>query len=229
MAQLTRRKWSDIDTEVQRRVGGQFFTGMTARIQQAIQEAYFQFATVYNHYELQESVIQPLLASTSSMDLPEGAYSVLSVAEVDSDGEVILVLQNRNEIIRKGLFDPTTGQPASYARSGRAGTSLQFNRAADVERQYQIDYYRLPDRIDFAATTEPSCYSELNEIFDGVLIDLAQARLGGILRASDIEAYGRSLAEAYLGQQQVPPVFEEPTGDLSDTVLTNRPRGGLRG
>lgn len=229
MAQLTRRKWSDIQTEVERRVGGQFYTGMEARIQQAIQEAYFQFATVYNHYELQESVTQALLSGTSSMDLPDGAYSVLSVAEVDSSGEVVLVLQNRNEIIRKGLFDPTTGQPASYARSGRGGRSLQFNRATSEERQYQIDYYRLPDRIDFAETEEPTCYSELNEIFDSVLIDLSQARIGGILRASDIEAYGRSLAEAYLGQQQVPPVMEEPTGDLSDTVLTNRPRGGLRG
>lgn len=229
MAALTRRKWSDIETEVNRRIGGQFYSGMAARIQQAIQEAYFQFATVYNHYELQESVLQTLTEGSSLMDMPEEAFSILTIAEVDVDQEAVLVLQNRNEIVRKGLFNPTAGAPDSYARSGQGGRSIQFNRATDSDRRYQIDYYRLPDRIDFVATVEPDCYSELNEIFDSVLIDLAQARIGGILRSSDIEAYGRSLAEAYLGQQQVPPVLEEPTGDLSDTVLTNRPRGGLRG
>lgn len=229
MAQLVRQTWSDILTEVKRSVGGQHYPDFDTRCKQWIQEAYFRFALTYNHYELQDQTVKTLLEDESAFEIPDTAFSILSVAEVDEDGDIVLVLVNKNEIIRQGLFNPTAGQPDSYARSSRSGIELQLNRPTDAERQYRVCFYRLPSLIDFAATAGPVAYSELHEVYDSAIIDLAVMRAAGKERSEEMMYFAEKLAQPFLEEQPTPAVVEEPAADLSETNLVNRPRGGLRG
>lgn len=222
---LVRRDWDALLTEAKRCAGGPQYSAYASRLQQWIKEAYFRIALTYNHYELHKSVTKTVAAGDSSFPLELDAFIVMSVVEVDSTGQPVLVLQLRNEILRQGLWDPNTGQPLFYTRSGTGGRTVQFNRALDTARSYEVQYYRKPVAPDFST----GVYSELDEIWDEVILDWAMVRAGVRAWNYEMVSGNQMLLSDYLGSQVQDLAIDEPQADQPSSTKTNRPRGGLQG
>ena len=230
MAQIARRLWSEIQTETLRRVGGVQYTNFAARLQYWIWEAYQKLCLTYNHYELQDEIVESLATGAASIKLPENCYSVMSVAEVDTAGEILLVLQNQNDVIRQGLWKSFRGQPQNYSRSGHLGTRLQFDCSSDTDRNYRICVYRFPDSPDFTAAIGTNFSTPQIAIFwEQAIIDAAVARAGASMAAGEVQAQAEAALDSFLGQQIQAPLVEQPPGDLPNTPKSDSPRGGLQG
>lgn len=224
---MARMTWAEIRAETFRMIGGVRYTGMDARIERWIKQAYYELALKFTHAELAWEETHVLSLGHSTLALPDGAFSVTSIAEMDANGLPELILTNKNDILRLGTFRPTAGQPTAYARTGRGSRSIQFNRKTDVARSYSISFYRFPEEpvVTAASATSP----ELHEYFDPVIVDLASVIGATALRNGELLAAVQARYEAAVSGQLVPGILEVIPTDLPETPLANTPKSGDRG
>jgi hypothetical protein len=230
MAQIQRRLWSEIKTEALRRLGGVQYTGFSSRVEYWIWEAYQKLCLTYNHYELQDEVVIGLATGESSITLPDGAYAVMGVAEVNASSQVVRVLQNRHDLIRQGLFVIFSGQPENYSRAGHRGTRLQFDRPTNEDRSYRISLYRFPEAPDFSAASGANfSLPQIPAFWEAAILDATVVRAGASVAAVEVLAAAQQALGEFLGEQIQSPLIDQPPGDLPGTSRADAPKGGLQG
>jgi len=230
MTQIARRIWSEVYTEVLRRIGGVQYTNFQTRLQYWIWECYLKLCLTYNHLELQDEIVESMSAGASSIKLPDNCYAVMSVAEVNPTEEVIQVVQNQNDVIRQNLWVGFRGQPQNYSRSGHFGSRIQFDRATDVDRSYRICVYRFPDAPDFSAVAgAPFSLPQTSVFWDQAILDAAIVRAGASIAASEVKGEADASLQAFLNEQIQSPLNDLPPGDLPNTPKSDAPRGGAQG
>lgn len=226
MTAIARRTWANMSTECEAVLGGTIYANQQTRIRQYLNDSYRQICVAIHHYGLDEEDTQTLVQGQSILDVPSNAYAIYGVTEIDSSGNTLAILSNKNEMVRKGLWISSEGQPDKFARTGKGGLKLQLNRPVDQDRRYRIDYLRTPTAPDFDGG---SFYPDTDEVWDATIMDMALVRLGARTQSQVIYGMHKELLGDFLGMQIQPFLQDEPPADLPNRIKIDGPRGGNQG
>jgi hypothetical protein len=224
MAELTRRKWSDIDTEVNRLLGSPDNSNIATRRQHWIADCYFQICVTWFHHELVlDDYSQTLKAGEAEVAVPARSYIVFGVAILNSSRQVVGWLTMRDPRSVEGVFTTSDGQPRSVSR---LGGRLLFDKEADEDYGLRIMSYRTPLPPDFASDEE---FPETARVWDDVIILMSAAKGNKRLWSPHIGAQQDAEAGAIVAAIPQPLLAVDGIVDQPEKELAQAPLGGLRG
>lgn len=224
MAELVRRYWSDIDTEVQRLLGSPDNTNITTRIQHWIADTYFQIGTRWHHYELEEDDDSKVLKTGQSVvTIPENTYIILGVATLDSNGLVDSWVTLRDPRIVQAAFTSADGKPLACAR---LGNRIIFDREADTNYRLRITRYKFPTVPDFTTTSTKKQFPETSRLWDDPIIVASAAKAHTRLWSSHIGQQFAGDFEVMVSFIPQPLMAEFEITDRGEKQLIDEPMGG---
>jgi hypothetical protein len=207
LAAIVRRAWSEIVTEVTKRLGGNDATNFSTRIHYWIYHAYVHLCTQYHHYEL-DSKTQLTLPTTFPPKVSISAVTpkpyVLVSAQLLNTAGTTLVRPLKGPAYAEGLLAAlriTAGSPTTWTRYG---TDFWVDQTADAAYKVDLYYYALPAEPDFASS---STYPAFSADCDEALIQAAVALGKGSITMPGVE---RELLSDWLAQQPRASTLEEP-------------------
>ena len=162
---MARPNYSEMQTEVTRRLGNHAYTGFSARVQSWIASSLYYYTVKFHHPELDgEDSKRTLAESTSTVDLPADIAIPVAVALLKPGTTTIdSWLKLRDFHVIQTRFDETAGKPTLYARYGN---TLYVDRNANADYPIRYFYTRIPDYPVF----DSSDRSPLSEWFDEILM-----------------------------------------------------------
>lgn len=222
MAQIARRTFAQMLTEVTNFAGGHDYSGFSTRAQHAIWAAYLDLSLTYHHFELEANTTLTLPATTKQVDLPADCYAVIAVVATIG-GTDILINPRRTQFALADRW-ATSGEtklPSEWARYGR---TLFFNGPSSGSTELRIYYYRVPTAPDF----DGSAYPETNVLWDDHIIEASVAKLQRRIWRPDLAQANLEFLKQWLGEQ-IQPTLQQPIVTLPDMTTASRPLGGAQG
>lgn len=224
MTAIARRTWSQVETEVIKRLGNIDSPGFSARADNWIWEAYKWLSLTYHHFELDEiDGRQVTPTNGTAILLPDDCYSLIAVIRRDAAGKPTGSGLTRSW--PSSLFADFTGQVGIPSKYARYGSKVFLNTISDQPYPLDIYYYRLPTQPDFASN---SLGSELGADLDESLINLTLQVAFPAIGRPDLGDYCGTLASNYLQMQSRPALITEPLA-VRERIETNRTIGGGQG
>lgn len=222
MATITRRGWSLIQDEAQRRLAGIASPGFTARIDYWVWAAYQQICLTYHHFELDSfSTSLSIALGASTLALPADCYAVIAMTLRDGTGAYAGEVRQYELAAVRGAYVAASGRPS---RRARFGSTLYLDMKADQLYNVDLFYYRFPTAPDFATNTAPETASDVDEhIIEGA-VRLAHPAIG----RSDLGDVDRQLLADWLSQQIRPSLNQETLED-TERAGAERTLGGAQG
>jgi len=223
MATITRRGWSAIEAEVQRRLAGNNATGFTTRIDYWVWAAYLQICLTYHHFELdKEDLTLSIALGANTLNLPADCYAVVAMTLRDNGSNIVGEVADYEFTALRGQYVASAGQPT---RRARWGSKLYFDKKADQLYNVDLYYYRVPTAPDFATTTAPETAADVDEhIIEGA------CRLGNpAIGRSDLGDVDRQLLADWISQQIRPSLNQDGILEQRERMGTNRTLGGSQG
>lgn len=223
MATITRRGWSAIETEVQRRLAGNNASGFTTRIDHWVWAAYQQICLTYHHFELdKEDLTGTISSGANTFTLPSDCYAVIALTLRDSTGAIVGEVAQYEFAAVRGAYGADSGQPS---RRARFGSKLYFDKKADQNYSTDLYYYRFPTAPDFTTSTAPETASDVDEhIIEGAC-RLANPAIG----RADLGDVDRQLLADWLGQQIRPSLNQDGILEQRERSGAGRTLGGSQG
>lgn len=224
MAELARRYWSDIDTEVSRLIGAPDNSNVATRRQHWISDTYFQVCTTWFHHELvKDDYSLALQTGQSEVMIPEGTYIVFGVALLNSTGQVVAWMKSRDPRAVEGVFTTSDGQPKSVSR---LGNRLIFDKEADEVYRLRVMSYKEPTPPNFTAS---AAFPETARLWDDVITLMSAAKGSKRLWAPHIGSQFDAEVGAIVQGFPQPLLSLEGIVDQAEKDLTQAPLGGMRG
>lgn len=224
MAALTRRIWSAIRDEVIKRCGNITATGYSDRIEYFVQEAYYDLATQFHHFELdKEDASIVLSTSVNSITLPTDCHIVVGFRLRNAAGTA--VVGEVGEYDYASLAANYTATAAQPKRRARFGNKLYFDSLPNAAYTSNLFYYRLPTAPDFASA---SLTSELGADCDAHLIELATALASGGTKDAVFAQVNRE-SFAQWAASQVRSSIQSPLPDYRERRATTGTLAGAQG
>lgn len=222
MATITRRGWSTIEAEVQRRLGGNDASGFTTRIDYWVWSAYQQICLTYHHFELdKEDLTLTISSGVNTLSLPADCYAVIAMALRDATGVIVGEVSQYEFAATRGAYVADSGQPR---RRARFGSKLYFDVKANQTYSVDLYYYRSPTAPDFTTSTTPETAADVDEhIIEGAC-RLANPAIG----RADLGDVDRQLLADWLSQQ-IRPSLNQETLEVRERFATARTLGGGQG
>jgi hypothetical protein len=194
MTALVRRTWYQIRREVMERVSFKGASVSQERAERYIESAYFDIATLYHHYELDNTDATIVLTTgTSTEALPADTYSVFQVllfTPVSLVFDSALLWQAPQAVLQK--WSDTNAKPTIWTRWA---SDLVFPSPPDQDYPITLYYYKTPTAPDYASGSPETARHWDEHIIEGAV---AKA-LGAIWEAGQLQTSAQLLAE-YTGQ-----------------------------
>ncbi len=228
MAELERRFWSDIDTEVTKLIGSPDNPSVALRIQHWISDKYWQIGTRWFHQELVvDDFSTTLKMGSAEVALSEETYIVFGVALLEPDTNVSRGwLPGRDPRTIIGTFNKSTGDPESVSR---LGFKLLFDRPSIQDYGLRIMRYKFPNPPDFSTTANEQVFPETSRLWDDPII-LASAALGSRrLWAPHIAAQFEQEFEAIVALIPQPMLAVDGIADFGEEERISKLLGGMQG
>lgn len=224
MAQITRRKWSELLTEAILAGGGHVYTSFSTRMQHWLTEGYYDLCALYHHYAFDARAVLTPPSGSSQVTLPSDCYIVVGVGVLDANGRTVSFLKAENAKLLLGKFRPAQVIPTSYARISR---DIIFETLTPAGLKLELVYYRFPLAPDFAASSGATAYPETDWLWDKHVMDSALAcskrriwrpDLAGL----DAQPLGEWLDEQVQGQTRKVPVTSQPDSRVANINLGDK-------
>lgn len=228
MAALARRKWSEIQSETQKRLGNTDSTGtdgvlFTTRIAYWLRAAHLDLCTTYHQFELDQTTQLTLSTSANSVALPADCFIVVAVRLKDSTGAAFLgQLTGKSYQVLADAYTGAAGQPAFVSRYG---PNLYFDVLPSSAYKLDLFYYRYPTSPDFGGSGSP----ETGEDLDEHIIEGACRHAYPAIGRADLGDVYRQLLSEYLAMQPRPSVLDEQLPNLQERIQSPRTYGGAQG
>ena len=224
MAQIARRKWSELQTEAILAAGGHAYTGFSTRMSYWLTEAYYEICATYHQYALDADSLIALPDGTSQLELPVDCYIVVSVGVVDGSNRPLKFLRSEHFRLQGGTLRGNPGDLLSFSRFKNA---IYFNAPSKPGTRIRLYYYRFPIAPDFAGTaTEPPSVPETDWLWDTQIVDAGVAKAQRRIWRPDLGQFNTQSLKEWLDAQAQAQTKEEPTGAQPDRPLPNVALGG---
>lgn len=217
---MARPTYSEMGTEVTRRLGNHSYSGFSSRVQRWLDAALYWATTAYHHPELDETVVTTLGEGASTVEVPSDIKIVLGIGLYDSSNQFVKWLLPRDFHVLQTTYDSVGGEPTYYARLGDV---LHVDRASNQSYTVKIHSYKAIEAPDHTSGSSP-LDPEWDEIVMGKATCLGYANLW----RPDLAALHRRDLQILLDAVPNPPLNADLTADRSTRSKRDRTHRGVQ-
>lgn len=214
---MANRNFDTIRDEVMTRLGRSGVTAMESRVEEWVTACWLEICQLYYHHELavEPAATETLSADSDNFSLPNDTYLVFGVALKDGS-----TLKGRLGWMRPmnlfGRRTTTAGLPQHYTRYN---SKVYVERPADQEYTAEIYYYRQATDPDYDTPNA----TDVDPLFDEVLVEWATARGQGALWRPDLAQYGYQTLQQFWSRVANPPLAAGVQRDRDDEDVSGVP------
>lgn len=180
MATLTRRKFSDFESELKLRIGRENDGSYDG--QRPVESAYLDICRFFHHHELETSSTVAVSQANETVSSPTGLW-MLTAAWLESAGVRVGSLRVVHHATLEGRRSDAQGQPERIARHG---SDLLLDLPADAAYTLHLRYQKNPNLPNFASGADDT--PVIHQSWDERIVELAAAMASAALDNTSVAA-----------------------------------------